>query len=456
MNDSSAVSSAATPARRLARPTLFFRRPAMPPSSRDVEASRRFLDELFAQVPPAEVGFRFWDGTAWPDDAPRAATIVLADPGALRAMFGSGHELAVAEAYIGARFDVLGDLETACGLADRLEELPRHAGAKLRRYLRFRELPRAPGPAQVGRAFAGADAAPHSLARDRSAISFHYDLSNEFYGEWLDRQMLYSCAYFADPGMALDAAQENKLRHICRKLRLRRGQRLLDIGCGWGALARHAARHHGVDVTGVTLSTAQAELARARASEAGLADRVRIELRDYRELREPESYDAIVSVGMSEHVGTGRLPEYFQTVARLLRPGGIFLNHAIGEGVRPRHHRGPSFIDRHVFPDSAIPPVRDVVTAAEHAGFEVRDVENLREHYALTLRHWVRRLEAAHARVRRYVDEATYRTWRLYLAGSARGFNRGQLAIYQVLLAKPDAAGAAHLPLTRADWYPPA
>jgi cyclopropane-fatty-acyl-phospholipid synthase len=228
---------------------------------------------------------------------------------------------------------------------------------------------------------------------------------------------------------------------------------VLDIGCGWGGFAIYAAQEHGVEVTGITLSREQADLAAARVRAAGLGGRVAILRRDYRELEAAGSFDAIVSVGMSEHVGRDHLAEYFAAGARLLKAGGVFLNHAIGEGVRPRPRQGPSFIEEYVFPDSDIPPLPAVARAAESAGLEIRDVENLREHYALTLRHWVRRLETAHEAARAFVDEASYRVWRLYLAGSAHSFDRGQLAIYQALLSKPDPAGRAHLPLTRGDWY---
>jgi cyclopropane-fatty-acyl-phospholipid synthase len=240
---------------------------------------------------------------------------------------------------------------------------------------------------------------------------------------------------------------------LCRKLRLRPGQRLLDIGCGWGGLALHAARHYGVNVLGVTLSRPQVELATARAADAGLKPLVTFLARDYRELPETETYDAIVSVGMSEHVGAEQLAGYFAAVSRRLKAGGVFLNHAIGEGARQRRRLGASFSDAYVFPDGDIPPVPIVLRGAEAAGLEVRDVENLREHYALTLRHWVRRLEAGHAAARTYVDEATYRVWRLYMAGSAYGFAHGHLAVYQVLLSKSEPGGAAGLPLTRRDWY---
>lgn len=240
---------------------------------------------------------------------------------------------------------------------------------------------------------------------------------------------------------------------ICRKLRLQPGQRLLDIGCGWGGLAIYAAEKYGVTVTGITLSERQAELATARVRAAGLADKVSILQLDYRELPTAETFDALVSVGMSEHVGVNRLPEYFKSAMAHLKSGGIFLNHAIGEGVHRRLRAGPSFIDQYVFPDSDIPPIPVVVRAAEDAGFEVRDVENLREHYAFTLRHWVQRLELAHLKAGALVGEAAYRIWRLFMAGSAYGFARGQLVVYQTLLSKADETGNARLPLTRRDWY---
>ncbi len=408
---------------------------------------------MFGAHPPPEVAFRLWDGTCWPDDTARPVTLVLHHPGALHAMFEEGTELALAEAYLADDFDVEGNIETACALADHLEHRPR---GWRRAWSDFRELHRLPTARRgrdAWRTHNGGGPAGDLLARDRAAISFHYDLSNEFYRLWLDRRMLYSCAYYTTHGDDLDTAQEAKLRHLCCKLRLQPGQRLLDLGCGWGGLALMAAGEYGAQVTGITLSVRQAELAAQRAGEAGLAARVRIELKDYRELGAATPFDAIVSVGMSEHVGAGGMPTYFQTAAALLKPGGVFLNHAIGRGIRPRDHHGPSFIDKHVFPHSDVPPLPVVTQAAESAGLEVRDVENLREHYALTLRHWVRRLEDHRDEARAHVDETTYRIWRLYMAGSARRFDQGHLALYQVLLAKPDAKGGAHLPLTRADWY---
>jgi cyclopropane-fatty-acyl-phospholipid synthase len=291
----------------------------------------------------------------------------------------------------------------------------------------------------------------HSRERDRQAISYHYDLPAEFYALWLDQRMVYSCAYFATPEEDLDSAQERKLDYICRKLRLCRGERLLDIGCGWGGLIMRAAAHYGVEAVGITLSAPQAELARQRLRESGLSDRCRVEVSDYRDIEHGQLYDKIVSVGMFEHVGEAFLPEYFNRAYELLRPGGVFLNHGIAYSAT-YHRRGPSFSERYVFPDGEMVPINTTIRAAELSGFEVRDIESLREHYELTLHHWVRRLEAHAEQARGISDDTTYRIWRLYMAGSAHGFRTGRLNVYQTLLVKPRQGGSG-LPLTREDWY---
>jgi len=417
------------------------------------ESTLGFLNKLFAQAPLEHVSIQLWNGTLWPDDRPRAATLVLKHPGALREMLADGTAKGLGEAYLRDDFDVVGDIEKALELAEALEHRPDGWLTTLANYYFLKLLPSRPSERHDGRELSGRNGSTHSLARDRQMVSFHYDVSNDFYRLWLDERMVYSCAYFESPTDDLGTAQAAKLRHICRKLRLKPGQQLLDIGCGWGGLAIFAARNFGVKVTGVTLSHNQAALAAERAREAGLEHAVRIELRDYREVHKAGGFDAIVSVGMSEHVGRAHLEEYFARAWNLLRPGGVFLNHAIGEGLKEDRFKGPSFIDEYVFPDGDIPPIPLVLGAAEAAGFEVRDVENLREHYALTCRHWVRRLEAAHDRALDFVDEPTYRVWRLYMAGSAHGFDHGDIAIYQALLAKPGPGGHAGLPLTRRDWY---
>ncbi len=427
------------------------------------EKTRRILSEIFAGCLLEKVGVRLWDDTAWPDDRPRSAILVLKHPGALSRMLLPGTEVGLAEAYLRNDFDVEGDIEAAFEVGDFLLSRLDHWKKKLKLGGLLIRLPEGDGRSTMQRAarqlLPRIRGKGHSPQRDRRAVTFHYDLSNDFYQLWLDRRLVYSCAYFKSSNDHLDIAQEQKLDYICRKLRLRAGQRLLDIGCGWGALVIHAAKHFGVHSEGITLSEPQAEWARSRISETGLENKAKIELRDYREIAAEgsELYDAIASIGMAEHVGRERMPDYFAAAHEALKPGGVFLNQAIAEDIAPRPGnpesvRG-SFIEQYVFPDGDIPPLPMVLRTAESAGFEIRDVENLREHYALTLRHWLRRLEEHHNEALRLVDEATYRVWRLYIAGSAHGFRSGHIAVYQTLLAKLGPSGQSNLPFTRDDWY---
>ncbi len=294
---------------------------------------------------------------------------------------------------------------------------------------------------------------PHSRARDAAAISHHYDVSNDFYRLVLGPTMTYSCAYFASPDAALEQAQGDKHELICAKLRLQEGERLLDVGCGWGSLAIHAAMHHGVEVVGVTLSRPQAELATQRAAEAGVAHLVKIRVQDERDV-DDGPYDAIASVGMFEHVGITRLQQYFGHLHSLLQPRGRLLNHGISRrpGERARFARR-GFIERYVFPDGELVEVGKVVSSLQEGGFEVRDLENLREHYALTLSRWVSNLEANHDRAVALVGEGRYRVWRLYMAGSARNFARERLQVHQIL-AVPSEAAPSGLPLRRQSPHP--
>ena len=427
------------------------------------EKTRRVLSEIFAGCALDKVGVRLWSGAMWPDEQRRDAVLALNHPGALSRMFLPGTEVGLAEAYLDNDFDIEGDFEAAFEVGDFLLSRLDNWKKKLKLGSLLITLPGSNGRSIVRRAarnlLVRSDHKKHSPERDRRAVKFHYDLSSDFYRLWLDRQMVYSCAYFKSPSDDLNLAQRQKLDYICRKLRLRAGQRLLDIGCGWGALVIHAAKHFVVHAEGITLSEPQAEWGRARIAEAGLGNKAKIELRDYRQIppegREP--YDAIVSVGMAEHVGRERLPDYFAAAHRALKPGGLFLNQAIGDDIIARPGKpesfGSSFIEQYVFPDGDTPPLPIMLCAAESSGFEIRDVENLREHYALTLRHWLRRLEAHHDEALRFVDEATYRVWRLYIAGSAHGFRSGHIAVYQTLLAKLDPSGRTNLPLMRDDWY---
>jgi cyclopropane-fatty-acyl-phospholipid synthase len=423
------------------------------------------LDRVFGGAVPENVACRLWDGTRWPANAPDTvdATVVLNHPGTLRRMFLPPTERAIGEAYVRGDFDIEGDLEAALNLNDVLFATPRSPAAMVGLLQLVRQLPEIEAHPVDGRGAARLRGILHSRQRDREAIRFHYDVSNDFYALWLDKRMTYSCAYFQTGTEDLDTAQVAKYDLICRKLRLQPGERLLDIGCGWGGLAIHAAERYGVEATGVTLSEQQAKLARERAAASGLGERVRILLSDYRDLPSGMPYDKIVSVGMFEHVGRPRLPEYFSVAHRLLKAGGLFLNHGIAAQhdflappmrlVDRAAKRQTSFIWNYVFPDGELVPISEALGYAERAGWEVRDVESLREHYARTLRHWVRRLEAHADEAKRIAGEQAYRVWRIYMSGAAYSFTRERISVYQSLLAKPDAAGNAHLPPTRADIY---
>lgn len=435
------------------------------------------LDRLFP--PPRSFAVRLWDGTSLPVPAGCSFTLVLTHPGALRRMFTPPIERALGEAFIAGDFEIDGDIFAAVALFDQLAERQptlREIAALARDFL---ALPK-DDPRPLGRAPAWLQGVIHSRARDRAAIRYHYDASNDFYALWLDSRMQYSCAYFLTGAEDLDTAQERKLDYICRKLRLRPGERLLDMSCGWGGLAIYAAEHYGVRVLGITLSEPQAHYANTQIARLGLGARASVKLGDVRDLG-ADWFDKIVSVGMFEHAGARRLPECFAHAYRLMKPGGLFLNEGIARQPPikpvssvalpacckpPRAGRNlllgrtlqrllmgeGQFAQRYAFPDGELLPVSFVNLAAEHAGFEVRDVENLREHYALTLRQWLRRLEARRNEVVAASDEATYCIWRLYMAASANSFERAMLSVKQTLLSKP-VGGNCHLPLTRADLY---
>jgi cyclopropane-fatty-acyl-phospholipid synthase len=289
--------------------------------------------------------------------------------------------------------------------------------------------------------------------RDREAIAFHYDVSNDFYALFLDRRMVYTCAYYRSPDGDLEQAQEDKLELVCRKLRLRPGERLLDIGCGWGSLVLWAAERHGVEARGVTLSKAQADWAAAAIRRAGLEGRARVDHLDYRDLPRDLRFDKIAAVGVIEHVGIRNYPAYFARVHELLEPGGLFLNHGITHGKHWRRTSQTDFLERYVFPNGEMDNVTHTLDVLERARFELLDVECLRLHYARTTRQWVERLQANAARARELVDERTYRTWVTYLAASSVAFTQGSIGLYQTLAARPDPAVRGAVPATREDIY---
>jgi cyclopropane-fatty-acyl-phospholipid synthase len=412
------------------------------------------LQLLMGDYHPRNFAIRLWDGSQWPAEtsSPRF-TLVLNHPHALRCMLqNSGSDLAISESYIRGDLDLEGDAEAAMPLASYLTGRHWPVSTVLRIGWNLFRMSANGRSERNGQRPAKLSGELHSVERDRQAVTYHYNVSNDFYALWLDQRMVYSCAYFETATDDLDTAQARKLDYLCRKLRLLPGERLLDIGCGWGGLVIYAAQHYDVEALGITLSENQAKLANERIARAGLQDHCRVELRDYRDLKEAGGFDKLVSVGMFEHVGEIRLPLYFRHAWQLLRPGGVFLNHGIALRASEPRPKGPTFITRYVFPDGDLVPINATLRYAEETGFEVRDVESLREHYAITLRHWARRLELHRDQVLQVVDEPTYRVWKLFLPGSAYGFASGALNVYQALLLKPDQ-GRSGLPLTRRDWY---
>lgn len=409
--------------------------------------SARVLEDLFRGYEGPNFAVRLWDRSGWrfSDRETPACTIVFKNPKSFRSLVVNPSEITLGEAFIQNGLDVEGDLFSVFDVVEhvlnRPPELQRSflqsiskTSCRVRQWLR--------------------EVSSHTRRRDQASIAYHYDQPVEFYRLWLGRTLAYSCAYFRTGDESLDEAQENKLELICRKLRLEPLDRFLDIGCGWGSLILHAALQHGADAHGITLSEQQANTAAQRINLANVTQSCAVELQDYRTISSALPFDKIASVGMFEHVGRRNLLQYFTMAYRLLKPGGVFLNHGIASSsLSPQ--RKPSFMDRYVFPDGELVTLHEALETAERAGFEVRDVENLREHYEKTLRLWVKGLERNAELALQHVSETTYRIWRLYMAGAAAAFRRGDIAVYQTLLSRP-MRGKSGLPLTREDWYCPA
>ncbi|MGW3203080.1 class I SAM-dependent methyltransferase [Streptomyces sp. NPDC001135] len=410
---------------------------------------------------PLPVRLRAWDGSqAGPPGAP---ALVVRNRRALRRMLFKPGELGLARAWVSGDLGIEGDLYTAL---DAMAGLVWERGEDARGLLECARDPAVRAAVRELLKLAGPPVPPappreearrprrklHTRRTDRRAISHHYDVGNDFYELVLGPSMVYSCAYWEDGG-TLESAQRDKLELISAKLGLTPGQRLLDVGCGWGSMAVHAAREHGVDVVGVTLSQEQAAYARKRVADEGLTDRVDIRVQDYRDVRDGP-FDAISSIGMAEHVGAERYLEYAQQLYGLLKPGGRLLNHQIAR--RPQYDESAyevdEFIDAYVFPDGELAPLGTTVTQLERAGFEVRDVESIREHYARTLRRWVANLEADWERAVRLASPGRARVWLLYMAACALAFERNRIGVNQVLAVRTPESGASGLPLRTRTW----
>ena len=427
-------------------------------STAHAEAALRILSRLLHGL-VVGADLRLWNGSSHRvGQGPAAFTLVLRDPMLLRRLVTARGPVLLADAYFRGQLDVEGDLYSALALKGHFEGLALPWRVKLSMLLDAWRLPSRAEPARAGTLLARLAqrfSRRHTRQSDQQAIAFHYDVSNAFYALWLDAERVYSCAYFKTPDDTLDQAQRNKLDHICRKLRLHPGERLLDIGCGWGALVCWAAKHYGVRAHGITLSHEQHDFAQQRIADEGLQNLVSVELRDYRDLQGEALYDKVSSIGMFEHVGLANMPTYLGVVQRVLRPGGVFLNHGITHDEEGWNHTvATEFINRYVFPDGEFDCVSNIQLGMERAGFEIQDVEALRRHYAMTLRHWVTRLEANRDAALREVDEPTYRVWRLYMAACALEFEAGGTGIYQILATR--RGGETSLPLTRQDLYAPA
>ncbi len=374
-------------------------------------------------------------------------TLSVSSPDALRRIVTAPGELGFARAYVAGDIEIDGDIFEVLDLRDKMPS-PRLTPREWALAMRvvglegLRPLPVPPEEMRPGGRL-------HSIGRDRRSVSYHYNVSNEFYELVLGDAMTYSCALFTEPEDSLEHAQWSKLELVCGKLDLGPGMRLLDVGCGWGSMVRHAARHHGVQAVGITISSEQAEWARRQVEREGLTDQVEIRLCDYRELTDGP-YDAISSIGMSEHVGAENLDAYFRVLAGLITPGGRVLNHAISRppGSSPGIGKR-TFVGRYVFPDGALIEVGHLISAMQGAGLEAVHMENLREHYALTLREWVKNLEDNWDECVARAGLARARIWRLYMAGSAIGFEAGRIAVNQVL-AVP--SGSRHNLPARPDW----
>lgn len=406
------------------------------------------LDRIFAGYAGTSFRIRFWDGTEWQSHVdPPTFGVVLRTPGAWSALTSSTDEAALGACYVGGDIAVEGDLFVALRALPKIEQSVAASFSPATRWLQSWTFSILESVRRLMR-----NGLRHSHGRDAAAISYHYDKPANFYRLWLGQSMVYSCAFFPDVSVDLDTAQCEKMNLICKKLGLKPHDRLLDIGCGWGTLLLHAARHFGVSAHGVSLSKEQINFAEGAIDDAGLSNSCQVYLKDYRELRDVKlKFDKISSVGMCEHVGAQHIESYFADAHQMLVDGGLFLNHGITRS-RQSPKKNSSFIDRYVFPDGELLTLSEMISAAESAGFEVRDVEDLREHYEETLHRWVAALKEHKEEVIQATSPETYRVYELYMTGSAEAFRRGEIALHQILLSK-NADGRSSAVTIRSEWY---
>jgi cyclopropane-fatty-acyl-phospholipid synthase len=428
-----------------------------------MSAATEVLSMLEAAVGgPLPIRIRCWDGSQ-AGEADAAATVVFVRRRALRRLLWAPRELGLVRAYVSGDVDFEGDIFAVLDLPDVIRRVAHHQGIGLTSRQRLESAVTAlrlgavgPPPRPPAEEIRRRRGPLHSRRRDAESVSHHYDVGNDFYRLILGPSMVYSCAYWTQepgPQYSLEDAQRDKCDLVCTKLGLKPGMRLLDVGCGWGSLAIHAAARYGARVVGITVSQEQARLARRRVAEEGLTNLVDIRVQDYRDVGDGP-YDAISSVGMSEHVGRTQLQGYSQKLMDLLRPGGRLLNHAIASvrTLPPASKDQPGFIDRYIFPDGELVPLSTTLDALEHVGFEVRDVEALGDHYGPTLRCWVNNLREAWPDAQQLVSASRARTWLLYLAACALAFEHGNLTVHQVLAVRQVEHMVSRPPRTRGQW----
>lgn len=416
------------------------------------------LAEIFEMVVGSEAGIRFkaYDGSkAGPDSADIG--IEVKSPIAVAYLAQAPGELGLARAYVSGHIDVEGDMYS---LLARMWSLTINDISTAQKIAAVRALGLKPlmmrvqpPPQEVRRSMLAKMGSRHAKQRDAEAIHHHYDVSNKFYSWVLGPSMAYTCAVYPTEESSLEEAQYAKFDLVARKLGLKPGMRLLDVGCGWGGMVMHAAREYGVKALGVTLSRQQAEWAQKAIAEAGLGELAEVRHMDYRDVKE-SGFDAVSSIGLTEHIGKDQLPFYFRFLYEKLVPGGRILNHCITRptGVEKTINAG-GFINRYVFPDGELESVGHLVRQMEDTGFEIRHEENLREHYAQTLRHWCANLDDHWDEAVEEVGQATARVWRLYMAGCVVGFERNKVQLHQVLGVKLDDRGEARMPLRPSlDW----